>query len=447
MPRSIRWILLAALALVVAFGVLWGTGAGSPDSQQAAGAMTVLNRTSASFEQPASGLSPAELRRHQEADVFFDRTHVPLAGAPGSGLGPRFIAASCIACHVRNGRGRPVPTESLVRVALRAGDGRKPLPELGGQIQDKAVLGSQPEAQVQIRWKTVQGPIPSRWAVTALRRPEVTFAAGQVNLSPDVVARSLRVAPPLLGLGLLEAVPERTITALADPDDRDGDGISGRVHWLLDDRGDRQLGRFGWKALTPGIREQSAAAYREDMGLTTPLRPGSELAADGQPADISNQELDLVSYYSQTLGAPRTARRSEASLVKQGQRLFTALECSRCHVPRLQTGKDPKAVAAVLNNQTIWAYTDLLLHDMGDGLDDGVAEGDASSREWRTAPLWGIGLARRVNEQASYLHDGRARTLEEAILWHGGEAARSRDRYADLPSNQRQILLGWLQQL
>ena len=186
------------------------------------------------------------------------------------------------------------------------------------------------------------------------------------------------------------------------------------------------------------------AAYLNDMGLTTPASRVDDRAADGRPADIDNHELDLVSFYSQTLGAPRTGQGPRSSVVVQGERLMQQLACARCHVPRLRTGA---ASIAGLRDQTIWPYTDLLLHDMGPGLDDGVAELGASSREWRTPPLWGIGLTARINPQATYLHDGRARSLEEAILWHDGEAGPSRDRYLALDRRDRAALLRWLHQL
>jgi CxxC motif-containing protein (DUF1111 family) len=420
------------VALITVVGGLWLPA--SSDSQRAAGAMTVNNRTSASFEQPAGGLSTAALDRHGEADLLFDRTHVPLAGRPGAGLGPHFVASSCIACHVRNGRGRAIPEESLVRLSPQVG--------LGPQVQDKAVLGAEPEAAVTIHWRQ-QRPRSG----VSLRRPVVTLRRPDGEPVPASQARSLRMAPPLVGLGLLEAVPESTIEALADPEDADGDGISGRVHWLSDAEGQRLLGRFGWKALTASVRDQSAAAYREDMGLTTTASRDTDLDPEGIPADISNHELNLVTFYTQTLGAPRTGQEAGSSVVRRGQQLFQKLQCSGCHVPTLRTGPAPDAVVQALRDQTIWPYTDLLLHDMGPGLDDGVAEQGASSGEWRTAPLWGLGLTQKVNPQATFLHDGRARSLEEAILWHGGEAEASRRAYGALPPPQRAALVAWLRQL
>ncbi|MFM1813176.1 MAG: hypothetical protein RLZZ336_2114, partial [Cyanobacteriota bacterium] len=401
-------LVLLSFVVGLGLGVLVLACFKGPDPQRAAGVMTVNNRTSAAFERPAGGLSPAELARHDQADLVFDRSHVPLAGHPGAGLGPLFIANSCVACHVRNGRGRPVADEALVRLfpATTA---------LGPQLQTQATYGHRPEAVLSLAWPAAAAP--------ALRQPQVQLSPlpEQAPL-PARLRGSLRVAPPLLGLGLLEQVPDAAITALADPDDGNGDGISGRPHWLDQGQGQRRLGRFGWKAIQPSVREQSAAAYNDDMGLTTPLNRHSDRSAAGLPADISNQELDLVTYYSQTLGAPRTDLPATAALVRQGRQLFDQMQCARCHVPQLRTGHSPTAVVQALQGQTIWPYSDLLLHDMGPGLDDGVPERGALSSEWRTPPLWGIGLAQTINPQAGFLHDGRARSLDEAIRWHGGEA-------------------------
>lgn len=431
LPRRKRWLVpIGLLGLVAVLLIALSPSWGAADPRQAAGAMTVANRTSASFEQPAAGLTAEELERHRVADGLFDRTHVPLEGVAGAGLGPRFNAASCIACHVRNGRGRPLMGEALVRVALR--DGR-PVPGLGHQVRDRAVLGARPDAAVTVAWQERNG----------LRRPVVQLEAdASPNLFEPLVARSLRVAPPLIGLGLLEAVPEAAILHHADPDDRDGDGISGRPHWLEQGEGTPRLGRFGWKAIAATVRDQTAEAFVNDMGLTTAARPDG-----GRPVDIQETELTLVTYYSQTLGAPRTALPATSPVVRRGRELFDTLQCARCHVPQLVTGRSGEAAAGVINAQTIWPYTDLLLHDMGAGLDDGVAEKGAPGREWRTAPLWGVGLAQRVNGSVGFLHDGRARSLEEAILWHGGEAAAARERFSALAPDQRRWLLAWLQQL
>ena len=442
--QRLPWILVA-VAVAGAMVTTFASHSVQADSQRAAGALTVFNRTSAAFEQPAARLTPAELERHGISDLLFERSHVPEAGHEGAGLGPRFNAHSCVACHVRNGRGRSLPGESLVRVALQDSGGVEPLPDLGHQIQDQAVFGYQPEATVQIQRRDESQP----GGEPPLQRLQVNLTRPNgVALDETTVARSLRIAPPLIGLGLLEAIPEQELLRYADPDDRNGDGISGRPVWMEDENGTRHMGRFGWKAGSPTILAQSADAYLHDMGLTTPAVAEAEHAADGTPADIGWDELNHVTFYSQSLGAPATGQSGNSRLAKQGRQLFSDLNCAGCHVPRHRTSPDAATVVAAMGAQTIWPYTDLLVHDMGPDLDDGVAEeGLTVSSEWRTAPLWGLGLTQRVNGQVGYLHDGRARSVDEAIRWHGGEARDARDRYLALARARRSTLLEWLQQL
>ncbi len=441
-----RLLLFVATGLVMAlFVAVVQIPSYSEDSQRAAGAMTVFNRTSAALEKPASGLTEDEIARHDVGDPLFERSHVPLATHPGAGLGPLFNANSCVACHVRNGRGSAVPGMSLVRVALQEAGGSKPVPNWGWQIQDQAIFGHEPEATVALRWEEE----PQVAGEPSLRRVHVDLIGpdGQFVEEPEM-NRSLRTPPPLIGLGLLEAIPEQRILDGADADDQDGDGISGRPVWL--DRGDgrRELGRFGWKAGTATVQEQTVEAYLNDMGLTTPAGPHTSQTMAGQPADIPWEEVKAVTFYNQSLGAPATRWSVQDPVVAKGQSLFRNLECATCHTPSHGTSTDPSLVVAAIRDQTIWPYTDLLVHDMGPGLDDGVAEqGLTSSAEWRTAPLWGLGLAQRVNGKAGYLHDGRARTVDEAIRWHGGEAGRSKERYLALAPNDRQSLLTWLQGL
>ncbi len=439
-------LVLTSVVILVALLVMVVQGPSSAvDSQLAAGALTVFNRTSAAFEKPASSLTPEEIARHDVGDPLFERSHIPLATHPDAGLGPLFNANSCVACHVRNGRGAPVPGVSLVRVALQEANGATPVPQWGWQIQDHAIFGHQPEATVDLTWQEE----PQAGGEPPLQKVQV----GLIHPNGDVVAdaemnRSLRTAPPLIGLGLLEAIPDEAILSHGDPDDRDGDGISGRPVILEQGHGQQALGRFGWKAGTATVQEQTTEAYINDMGLTTAADPETNTTAEGQPADITWDELTAVTFYSQSLGAPATKRPAKDPVVSKGSSLFGELHCATCHVPSHETGTDPDAVVAAIPGQTIWPYTDLLVHDMGPGLDDGVAEhGFTRSAEWRTAPLWGLGLAQRVNGKAGYLHDGRARTVDEAIRWHGGEAEGAKENYLALAPKDRQALLDWLQGL
>ena len=436
---------LASAILVAVLVVIVQNPSLAADPQLSAGALTVFNRTSAAFEKPASNLTQDEIDRHDVGDPLFERNHIPLATHEDAGLGPLFNANSCVACHVRNGRGAPVPGVSLVRVALQEADGATPAPEWGWQIQDHAIFGHQPEATMDLTWReeprTGNEPPLQKVHVDLIRPNGDVVADGEMN-------RSLRTAPPLIGLGLLEAVPDQEILSHADPDDGDGDGISGRAVLLEDEDGQQALGRFGWKAGTATVQEQTAEAYLNDMGLTTAAGPETNTTAEGQPADITWEELTAVTFYSQSLGAPATKRSGKDPVVSKGTSLFGDLQCATCHVPSHATSTDPDVVVQAIRDQTIWPYTDLLAHDMGPGLDDGVAEhGYTSSAEWRTAPLWGLGLTNRVNGTAGYLHDGRARTVDEAIRWHGGEAEASKESYLALAPGDRQALLDWLQGL
>ena len=440
-----RTLLALASAVLVALLVIVMQNPAVADSQLAAGALTVFNRTSAAFEKPASNLTPDEIARHDVGDPLFERSHIPLATHEDAGLGPLFNANSCVACHVRNGRGASVPGVSLVRVALQEANGTTPVPEWGWQIQDHAIFGHQPEATVDLTWQEE----PQAGDQPPLQKVHVDLIRPNGEVVADTeMNRSLRTAPPLIGLGLLEAIPDQAILSHADPHDRDGDGVSGRPVLLAQEGGHQALGRFGWKAGTATVQEQTAEAYINDMGLTTAADPQTNTTAEGQPADITWDELTAVTFYSQSLGAPATKRPAGDPVVSKGSSLFGDLQCATCHVPSHETSTDPNAVVTAIRGQTIWPYTDLLVHDMGPGLDDGVAEhGFTSSAEWRTAPLWGLGLTHRVNGRAGYLHDGRARSVDEAIRWHGGEAGGAKENYLALAPKDRQVLLDWLQGL
>jgi CxxC motif-containing protein (DUF1111 family) len=263
---------------------------------------------------------------------------------------------------------------------------------------------------------------------------------------------SPRVAPAMSGLGLLEAIPEADILARADADDADRDGISGRANYVYDLRAkSARLGRFGWKANQPTVEQQVAGAFVGDIGITSSLfgdgngtgPQGLDTLADGGKPELEDVDLDDVVAYSRVLAVP--ARRNwDAPDVKKGSAVFDDLGCAACHVRRQHSaGSDIPALAS----QDFHPYTDLLLHDMGDSLADGRPDFLATGKEWRTAPLWGIGLVQVVNDHTRYLHDGRARSLEEAVLWHGGEGSAARERFRKLPSPDRQALIRFLQSL
>ncbi|MGE3910973.1 MAG: di-heme oxidoredictase family protein [Chloroflexota bacterium] len=449
--RPIRWSAGWLLGLVVALSTT-GVLAQSilvPTDGRMGGDLTVTSRTSRAFGSPGPMLSAEELRQFVVGDAAFEASFVAGAAPVNSGLGPQFNNASCVGCHTGDGRGQPVIGQggrrsmALVRVSLPDGEpsapgGAVPVPGLGTQIRDHATFGTTPDAAVRLAWETEDGAFADGTPYT-LRRPRVTITMPDGAPVADHVMQSLRVAPPSFGRGLLEAVPEETLLALADPDDQNGDGISGRPNWVWNPiAGERQLGRFGLKANTATLFQQTAQAYRDDMGISSPAFPDP----DGS-AEIDQQTLDDVTFYLRTLAVP--AMREPGPEATAGEQLFNAGGCASCHTPTLKTG--PSSIAS-LANQTIYPFSDLLLHDMGPELADGRPDYEASGTEWRTPPLWGIGLSEAVaGGSVTFLHDGRARNLNEAILWHGGEAEAAREWFRSLPAEERAALIAFLRSI
>ncbi len=414
---------------------------------QAGGATTLYNRSSHAFGQPAPGLNETEEAKHAAGDAAFDAVFVTAPAAVNPGLGPVFNNASCGACHIKNGRGMPQLGQALVRVSLpetatsavSPTDGVVPVPHIGTQIRDHAIYGVASDADVALTWQMQSGQYPDG-AVYELRSPHIELIQSDPNKPiPDGVLTSLRIPPPVFGVGLLESIPAATLAELADPNDSDRDGISGRINQVWDpDTQAFAVGRFGLKASSPTLRHQTASAYVNDMGITNPMFP----EADGS-ADISEQTLDENTFYVQSLGVPARTLVNDP-VVQRGEILFANANCMVCHVSTLKTG--PADVAA-LAHQTFHPYTDLLLHHMGEGLADGRPDFEADGQEWRTTPLWGLGLTQAVLPYAGYLHDGRARTIEEAILWHGGEANASKVQFMAMDRRDRAALLTFLNAL
>lgn len=431
---------------------------GDLDRRLAGTSGTVPYATGLAYTYPLPGLSTREREDFLVGNNFFSDNWVtaPSSTTARDGLGPTFNARACGACHTDDGRGRPPLDEgedflsALVRVSVPGAStdgGPLGVPSYGDQIQPFAILGVPGEARPRVQWEEVPGSYPDG-ATYTLMRPLLTLADPSFGPLPDDVMTSIRVAPAMIGLGFLEAIPIETLDALADPDDRDGDGISGRVHRHLED-GAMVVGRFGWKATASSVRAQTAGAFVGDMGITTSVHPNddcppeqlacSEAFAQSEP-EAGDEVLDVVVYYSRTLAVP--ALRDPTDLeVRTGSALFDAVGCAECHVRSIETGEsDVPAIAHV----TIQPFTDLLLHDMGEELADHRPDHDASGREWRTPPLWGVGLVPVVNRHDRLLHDGRARGVEEAILWHGGEASRARDAFRALSAEDRARLVRFL---
>ena len=425
----------------------------------AATAFKTFNRDS--FSQPSANMSFERELDFRIGDGIFRKVWVsaPASTRSSDGLGPLFNARSCQRCHLKDGRGHPpAPGERAESMILKLSAPRGG-PDLvyGGQLQNFSVQGATAEGEMTISYEEI--PVALSDGETAhLRKP--AYGIARLGYGPPGPGARLspRVAPPVIGMGLLEAVPEADILAAADPQDRDGDGISGRPNLVWsDEHGKTMLGRFGWKAAQPTIAQQAAAAFRGDVGIATPLypdpwgdcteaQPACRVAPHGGTADAPRIEadrkmMDLVVFYTRNLAVP--ARRDVSDpLVLAGKRLFYESGCTACHRPKFVTRRD--SIGREQSFQLIWPYTDLLLHDMGDGLADRRPEGEATGREWRTPPLWGIGLTKTVSGHTLFLHDGRARNLLEAILWHGGEAEKSKDRVVAMTRNERAALLAFL---
>ncbi|MCP3691205.1 MAG: c-type cytochrome [Planctomycetaceae bacterium] len=402
------------------------------------------------FMQMATNIAPVSgqafmLGRRLHHTNFKNGSHSeqPNPGYPEQAgkVGPGYVARSCIACHVNNGRALPPKINKPMRqsvVKVGADMIGTPHPTLGSSLQSAATDGD-PETVIQIQDDISVPGMYADGTPYVLRKPRYAFT----GITPRHY--SVRLSPQLVGLGLLEAIAEKTVIANADPSDDNQDGISGRIQVVTDpETGERRLGRFGYKAGQASIRLQVASALNHDMGVTTTVFPMLDGETTSGKPELANKELAQLTRYIATLGV--SARRNlQDEEALSGEKLFMKTGCAKCHITRFTTS--PYHPFAELRNQTIHPYTDLLLHDMGPGLADNLAEQGASGAEWRTAPLWGIGLTAGVSGAEAYLHDGRARTLPEAILWHGGEGKSAREAFRNLSATERAALLTFLESL
>ena len=444
-----------------------------------AGAATVRVTPDAdAFSQPSGNITFEDELNFRVGDGLFRKLWVssPSSTLASDGLGPLFNARSCQRCHVKDGRGHPPSgpddkaTSMFLRISIPGtqGDGIEeiegylatlPDPVYGTQLQDFSLAGHAAEYSLHIEYEEIEVPLAGD-EVAHLRSPTYVAAnLGYGPLHPEAML-SPRVAPQMIGLGLLEAIPAADILALADPDDSDGDGVSGRANVVWSVEFDQpMLGRFGHKAGTPTLRQQAAAAFSGDIGISNPLFPApwgecTEVQVDCRAAphgdvhdegfEIDAEGLDLVTFYSRNLGVP-ARRAADETTVLRGKEIFHATECSSCHRPTFVTHR--LADRPEQSFQLIWPYTDMLLHDMGPGLADNRPDSRATGSEWRTPPLWGIGLTEQVSGHTFFLHDGRARSLLEAILWHGGEAQPHRDAVTDMTPEDREALIKFLESL
>jgi len=318
---------------------------------------------------------------------------------------------------------------------------------LGAQLQDQALPGIEREGRIRVSYREQPGQFDDGTSYS-LRAPVYAINGSTAG---DTDWLSPRVPPAVFGGGLLEAVDVAALHAAADPNDRDGNGISGRLA-VIERPGGRVIGRFGWKATRPSLRDQVIDAAAEDLGLASRERPlggctptqATTITECTQDVELNEDAIRKLVTYLRGLGVP-ARRNQEDPAVRRGEALFAEAGCVNCHRPSLPTGDYPPLPA--LGGRTIYPYTDLLLHDMGDGLADQAPTGADSSREWRTAPLWGLGLVRTVNGHSFFLHDGRARSLMEAVLWHGGEAAAARDIVVGWSADDRAALIAFIESL
>jgi CxxC motif-containing protein (DUF1111 family) len=436
------------------------------DEQYSGGA----NATTFDFGGNAFGVSARGLTAEQDGffvtgNSFFRANWVTAPASVQSldGLGPIFNAISCGSCHFKDGRAQPPgsPEEALNGLLFRLsipgmGAHGEPLgdPVYGGQLQDKAVLNVKNEARVRVTYQEMTGQYADGTSYS-LRRPVYEFYGLNYGGLAAGLMYSPRIAQQVPGLGLLEIVSEADILSFADENDANQDGISGRPNYVWDFENQQvALGRFGWKANQPSLKQQTAGAFNGDIGITTSLFPDDHLTptqqqlypgiANGGSPELPDETLQKVVNYMRSLSVPARRSHDDAAILR-GKYLFQELDCAGCHRPSLNTGTGGEISA--LRNQKIWPYTDLLLHDLGADLADGRPDYLASGSEWRTPPLWGIGLVETVNGHTFFLHDGRARNFEEAILWHSGEAEKTREGFKKLSKEDREAVLLFLESL
>ena len=445
-----------------------------PGEARSGGAATVRKTDQNAFSLPSANLPPSRRVDFSVGNSFFRSPWViaPSTTTARDGLGPLFNTNACQNCHIKDGRGHPPTPDAanavsmLVRLSIPDAPeyarlieqvGVVPEPVYGGQFQDMSVPGVAPEGKVRVDYT----PVPVRFkdgTEVELRKPVLQITQlGYGPMHPDT-RFSARVAPPMIGLGLLEAIPEEAILANAAAQAKEKNGINGRPNQVWDDALQKTvMGKFGWKAGQPNLNQQNVHAFSGDMGLTTSLRPFDDCTdaqtackqapngngPDGEP-EVSDNILRLVLFYSRNLAVPARRGVNDADVIA-GKNLFFQAGCDSCHTPKYTTAAN--AAEPELANQVIRPYSDLLLHDMGDGLADNRTEFQASGRDWRTPPLWGIGLTQAVSGHTQFLHDGRARNLLEAVLWHGGEATAAQQQVLSFNAEQRVALLAFLNSL
>lgn len=459
---ALGWLVMTSSACLTIEGD-GGTTCSDGDPACSGGEVTTFDVTERAFGEAAEGIEREDRPFFQEGRRLFRARWGRIGQAPPDldGLGPVFNDDSCEGCHARDGRSAPYDeqgqaTSALIVKLYQPANGDQGDPAYGGQFQPRA-----------LREQTAEGGVDVAWEITTHASIDATMGEPLVELTSlgygplaEETRLTLRAAPPVFGLGLLEAIPAKDILAAADPEDLDGDGISGRAQMVFSPKlGEDALGRFGWRSEQATIEDQIAAAAFNDMGLTSRLFHGNSCPpaaedcrdehepafpgfgfdgpVDPGPHELDDIQLEQMGFYLRHLAVP-ARRNADDERVLAGEKHFSAFGCASCHTPRWETGFDTDS--RVVSGQVIRPYTDMLLHDMGSDL----ADPGTNNAEWRTPPLWGLGLSQTVNGHVMLLHDGRARNFEDAILWHGGEASRSRDRYVTATQREREELWSFL---
>jgi len=463
--------IIAAFALLFAPSLI-ASPANENLSEKPGGETTVFATGKNAFSFPAANLSDEERTRFAIGNSFFKRNWVeaPASTKKRDGLGPHFITRSCGGCHVLDGRGAPPdvakgeqPVGLLMRLSIPGiGEhgGVLPEPTYGDQFNNFSVQKVRPEGKVEIRYQEVNGRFADGTPYTLLQ-PNYSFRdLGYGPMANDVMI-SPRIAPQLIGVGLLEAISESEILANVEKQKSMKGPIKGVPNQVWDAHAQKMmLGRYGWKANVASIAHQTAGAFNGDIGITSSLFPNegctpaqtdcqaAPKGSQGKAPEIDDKTFGDVVFYQATL-APPSRRNVKDKQVLHGQKLFEQAQCAVCHRPNYVTGASPNPdlSSKALNGQHIFPYTDLLLHDMGDGLADGRPDFAANGKQWKTPPLWGIGLIKDVNGHNRLMHDGRARGVMEAILWHGGESDESRNQVLKMNKRDREALVKFVESL
>ncbi len=429
-----------------------------------AGDLSINSQSNNAFGHSFPTLSDSDRIIFGIGNSLFNQAWVsaPASTTARDGLGPTFNARACASCHAKDGRGRPITPSAimgsvgfLMRISVPGTDphgGPNPVPNYGGQIQEMANSSIPFEAKVEVTFETIEGTYPDG-ETYQLRKPVYQINNEQFG-SLQGVMTSPRIGQQTIGLGLIDALSEDSILANADEFDANNDGISGKANYVWDViAGQLNIGKFGWKSNQPSLQQQVAGAFHGDMGLTTSLFPNNNCpdgqvdclnAPNGGEPEVTALQLERVLFYQRTLAVP-IRRNFKNENVLKGKKLFNDLQCIACHKTNFVASSSP--TTPIIEGVKFSPYSDFLLHDMGDDLADNRPEFKATGNEWRTQPLWGIGLIETVNNHTFLLHDGRARSVEEAILWHGGEAEQSKNNFKNLIKEEREQLIAFINSL